>query len=73
MLSKNIYNKINKSSWIRAMFEEGAKLRQIHGAENVYDFSLGNPDYEPPVEAKDAIKKYTSGHYISFSPIPHFR
>ena len=63
MLSQNIYNKINKSSWIRAMFEEGAKLRKIHGAENVYDFSLGNPDYEPPVEVKNAIKKYTSGDY----------
>ncbi len=60
MISKNIYNKINKSSWIRAMFEEGEKLRKIHGAENVYDFSLGNPDYEPPVEVKNAIKKYTS-------------
>ncbi|EIW19106.1 aspartate aminotransferase [Pelosinus fermentans] len=60
MISQNIYNKINKSSWIRAMFEEGAKLRKIHGAENVYDFSLGNPDYEPPVEVKNAIKKYTS-------------
>lgn len=44
------------------MFEEGAKLREIHGAENVYDFSLGNPDYEPPVEVKNAIQKYTSGN-----------
>ncbi|HWR39027.1 MAG TPA: pyridoxal phosphate-dependent aminotransferase [Patescibacteria group bacterium] len=61
MLSQNIHDKISKSSWIRAMFEEGAKLRQIHGPENVYDFSLGNPDYEPPAEVKQAIKKYTSG------------
>ncbi len=64
MISQNIYNKINKSSWIRAMFEEGAKLRKIHGAENVYDFSLGNPDYEPPVQVKNAIKKYTSDDYV---------
>jgi len=63
MLSQNICTKISKSSWIRAMFEEGAKLREIHGAENVYDFSLGNPDYEPPLEVKNAIKKYTSGEY----------
>ena len=63
MLSQNICNKINKSSWIRAMFEEGAKLRAIHGAENVYDFSLGNPDYEPPLEVKNAIKKYTLNEY----------
>lgn len=63
MLSQNVYSKISKSSWIRAMFEEGAKLREIHGPENVYDFSLGNPDYEPPTEVKNAIKKYTSGEY----------
>ncbi len=60
MLSQNIYNKISKSSWIRAMFEEGEKLRKIHGPEKVYDFSLGNPDYEPPAEVKNALKKYIS-------------
>lgn len=60
MLSQNIYNKINKSSWIRAMFEEGEKLRKIHGPEKVFDFSLGNPDYEPPAEVKNALKKYVS-------------
>lgn len=30
------------------MFEEGARLREIHGAENVFDFSLGNPNLLPP-------------------------
>lgn len=79
MLSQNIYSKINKSSWIRAMFEEGAKLRAIHGAENVYDFSLGNPDYEPPAEVKAAIKKYTSDEvpglhrYMSNAGYPEVR
>lgn len=60
MLSQNISDKIVKSSWIRAMFEEGEKLRQIHGADNVYDFSLGNPDYEPPAEVKAALKSYAA-------------
>ena len=60
MLSQNISDKIVKSSWIRAMFEEGEKLRQIHGADNVYDFSLGNPDYEPPAEVKAALKNYAA-------------
>ena len=36
------------SSWIRKMFEEGNKLRTIHGNENVFDLSLGNPLLEPP-------------------------
>jgi aspartate aminotransferase len=61
MLSHNISDKIAKSSWIRAMFEEGERLRKIHGADKVYDFSLGNPDYEPPTEVKAALKKYANG------------
>jgi len=40
---------------IRAMFEEGEKLRKIYGADKVFDFSLGNPDPEPPAEVKAAI------------------
>ena len=39
-----------KSSWIRKMFEEGAKLKAEFGAENVFDFSLGNPDVPPPAK-----------------------
>ena len=36
------------SSWIRKMFEEGDRLRQLHGPDHVYDFTLGNPDLDPP-------------------------
>jgi aspartate aminotransferase len=39
------------------MFEAGAKLRQEFGDANVYDFSLGNPDIEPPQVVKEALKK----------------
>jgi aspartate aminotransferase len=39
------------------MFEEGARLKQEHGPENVFDFSLGNPNLEPPPEVKEAIAK----------------
>jgi aspartate aminotransferase len=41
---------IEGASWIRKMFEEGERLRKVHGAENVFDFTLGNPDIEPPPE-----------------------
>ncbi len=44
MLSEKIAKNLGRSSWIRAMFEEGEKLRKIHGADKVYDFSLGNPE-----------------------------
>ncbi len=39
---------IEKSSWIRRMFEEGARLKKIHGEDKVFDFSLGNPNVPPP-------------------------
>jgi len=41
---------MEKGSWIRKMFEQGALLKAQHGAENVFDFSLGNPNLEPPQE-----------------------
>ncbi len=43
---------IESSSWIRKMFEEGARLKSIHGKDNVYDFSLGNPSLDPPGKFK---------------------
>lgn len=36
------------SSWIRKMFEQGARMKTDFGPENVFDFSLGNPDLPPP-------------------------
>lgn len=55
MISNKMIGLVQNSSIIRAMFEEGKKLAAIHGAENVYDFSLGNPNVEPPKEIKEAI------------------
>lgn len=57
MVSEKIAANLGRSSWIRAMFEEGEKLRRQFGADNVYDFSLGNPDVEPPAIVKEALKK----------------
>lgn len=48
-VAKKMLQFMEKSSWIRKMFEEGGRLKKIHGAENVFDFSLGNP-YVPPPE-----------------------
>ena len=45
---------VNNSSAIRAMFEEGKKLASVYGAENVYDFSLGNPNVPAPAAVKEA-------------------
>ena len=44
------------SSWVRRMFEEGEELKRQHGEENVFDFSLGNPEMEPPSSLKRELK-----------------
>ncbi len=46
-----------RSSWIRKMFEEGAKLKAEFGADNVFDFSLGNPDLPPPAEFDTTLQR----------------
>lgn len=57
MISDEMTRLVSGSSAIRAMFEEGIRLASIYGAENVYDYSLGNPSVEPPKEVKEAIIK----------------
>ena len=47
-ISSKIKECIEQSSWIRKMFEEGAALKARYGEDNVFDFSLGNPDLKPP-------------------------
>jgi len=56
-LSQKVEDFIQKASWIRGMFEEGARLKQMHGAGNVFDFSLGNPNLEPTPAVREAIAK----------------
>jgi aspartate/methionine/tyrosine aminotransferase len=50
-----------KASWIRRMFEEGARLKQERGADKVFDFTLGNPEIEPPPAVLAAARRATSG------------
>ena len=51
---------IERSSWIRAMFETGAKLKAEKGADNVCDFSLGNPMLEPPESFYQVLAQTTA-------------
>ena len=55
MISEKMKAYVAGSSAIRAMFEEGKKMAEKYGAENVYDFSLGNPSIPAPERVKDAI------------------
>jgi aspartate aminotransferase len=54
-ISKAISRSMRDSSWIRAMFEEGEKMKKIHGPQNILDFTLGNPVMEPPAQLKDEL------------------
>jgi aspartate aminotransferase len=54
-IAKKIETIITGASWIRRMFEEGAELKKKYGAENVYDFSLGNPNLPPPAKFKEVL------------------
>ena len=62
MICQKLKETVNSpsSGVIRKMFEEGAILKQKYGAENVYDFSLGNPDLDPPQKVLDAINQVVS-------------
>lgn len=56
MISKKIQKALLGSSAIRAMFVEGKEMAAKYGAENVYDFSLGNPATPAPAALNDAIR-----------------
>ena len=47
---------LTRSSWIRQMFEEGARLKAQYGEAQVFDFSLGNPSAPPPAAVDAALQ-----------------
>jgi aspartate aminotransferase len=55
-ISKKIEDIISRASFIRKMFEEGAELKAKFGPENVYDFSLGNPNLPPPEKFSEVLR-----------------
>jgi aspartate aminotransferase len=56
-ISKRVKGAVSGASWVRRMFEVGDELKRVYGEENVYDFSLGNPNLEPPPSLKKALKE----------------
>lgn len=63
-ISTKIEKYLANASFIRKMFEEGEQLRQIHGPDKVYDFTLGNPVNEPPEIFREELKK------LAEQPVP---
>jgi len=78
-IAQTIKNALASSSMIRRMFEEGLQLKKIHGDENVFDFSLGNPDIDPPQAFHDLFVKLAnedekgSHCYMPNAGYPHVR
>ena len=54
-VSEKIKEYMERSSWIRKMFEQGIELKSKFGPDKVFDFSLGNPNLEPPDKVRQAI------------------
>jgi aspartate aminotransferase len=48
IIANTIHEKLERASWIRKMFEEGIRLKAERGADNIFDFTLGNPSEDPP-------------------------
>lgn len=63
-IANKIAGHLSRSSWIRKMFEEGDRLRREHGADKVFDFTLGNPDVEPPESFAKALLE------LATTPLP---
>ncbi len=70
-IAKVISEQLGRASWIRRMFEEGAKLKRERGAENVFDFTLGNPDVEPPQQVLDALRRVAATGVHSHGYMPN--
>jgi len=62
--SKKVKEFMEKSSWIRRMFEEGMALKKKLGEDKVFDFTLGNPILEPPNQFKECLKE------LAINPVP---
>lgn len=60
-MNQRMYGLGSKSSVIREIFEYGKRRAAEIGAENVYDFSLGNPSVAPPQAVEDAIAQLLQG------------
>jgi aspartate aminotransferase len=59
-IARKIKSSLKKGSLIREMFEKGAQLKNIHGEENVFDFSIGSPNLPPPSKFYEALEKAVS-------------
>src|SRR5262245_28681347 len=71
IVAQAVADNLKKASWIRRMFEEGARLKQERGTDKVFDFTLGNPEIEPPPAVLAAARRVldsTAPHLHAYMP-----
>ena len=61
---------VDGMAMVKRMFEEGARLKAEHGPENVFDFSLGNPDVPPPPEFSKVFKELVNDDSLNHGYTP---
>jgi aspartate aminotransferase len=66
LISSQMIGYMERSSWIRKMFEEGIRLKQEFGEDAICDFSLGNPDLPPPSAIKKALTEIAAHAHKPF-------
>lgn len=73
LISQQISGYLERSSWIRKMFEAGIALKQQYGEEAVCDFSLGNPDLPAPPAVAQALRELAdhAGEPFTFGYMPN--
>ena len=57
-IAKHIASDLERASYVRKMFEQGEELKKRYGADNIYDFSLGNPEVEPPASVRESFIRH---------------
>ncbi len=62
---------VEEMEMVKKMFEEGARLRAAHGPENVFDFSLGNPDVPPPPEFNRVLRELANSDALNHGYTPN--
>ena len=77
-IADKMVHMVEAASMIRKMFEEGIRMKEKYGADNVFDFSLGNPDVPPPPIVKKTLvelinNENTSHGYMPNNGYPHVR
>jgi len=73
-IAEKMVKMVEGSALVKKMFEEGARLKAEHGADKVFDFSLGNPDVPPPPEFKKVLKELANNDALGhgYTPNPGF-